>query len=272
MRNSTLAYLAATAATVCLLSGARNVKGQELDAGSYVELSSAAANPFSGETLVDSVTSAPFSIYETDYSVPMSQWGGTVPQYLAATGSLTTSIYRATDGTYGFAYTINSQYNAQPFAGPPFNVVAIPNLTLSGLESVSTDVSASRIPDNGTSGTHYMSVLRSDDGQTADVNFSDAAVPIEHTPHYYSLMAGAAPVTVYVKTDATGYASTEATLAVEPFDARYEEGEPALQFIADSFVPVADTGAPQAAVPEPVTAMLLPLAVAGLGMRLRRRR
>jgi len=212
-------------------------------------------NPFAGATLLDSVTSPAFQVFGTSNI--------THQQLLKATGSVTTTVYRTTSGTVGFAYTINSQGFKDPLDPADFVNGYIPSFSVSGFGNQTVDVSADSVPGFTGSGNSTLAVREAQNNDVLKFLFIRESAPIQSTA-FWDFPAGSPALTLYVQTNAQAYQSISATLSMSLLEERSKIPFAGSDFDVPSFS-VAESAAP--GIPEPMSLGTLALSVAALAVR-----
>jgi hypothetical protein len=218
-------------------------------------------NPFAGATLLQSVTGPPQSV--TSISNISHQ------PYTQATVSLTTQVYRLAGGNLGFAYTLNSSFFPDTLDSFSHAQVKIPRLSISGFQNHSVDLAANLIPNGSSFGPPAFTAFRTaSNNGTITFSFARDTVPAE-VPAFYSRFAGT-PITLFATTDASAFQPINSVVRLSQRDGRDQTSSGIISDLSfDSFGPVfaATTGH---GLPEPLTALTLPLAILALALRRQR--
>jgi hypothetical protein len=207
------------------------------------------ADPLSGATLLNSITASDAEYRAPNLSTPLDS----TDTYLAAKVNLTTQVYRTAGGTIAFAYTINSQAFPAPYQSPPPTNVVFPRLTVSGLKPYTADV---------FSAADYGAIAQRDAFQDQVLfDFVSGDPANRGFTQFLSLSAGDS-ATLFLLTDATAYQPAVTSLEIAGFlpDATQIPGGFPLEFQSFGAAPV----------PEPMSLLTLPLAIAAFALKRRR--
>jgi hypothetical protein len=217
----------------------------------------------SGQQLVDHVVDS------ADLVVPIPGPSGPT-NFKQLTVTLVTNVYRNSGGTLTFAYNISSDTFPQPGTGPALQA-SLPSLNITNLASFSVDARAENIPNAAPSGAvnpAELQLIRSPDGNDLQYLFATRTTGLifrDNTlfPPQQRLTT---PAVVFIQTDATDFTLDQAKVEVHSFDGRNPGGFTTAFLSLDSFVPTIKSGTPPP-VPEPLTLLTLPLALAALALR-----